>query len=187
MSRIGLKPITVPAGVEVQVKENQLAVKGKLGSLAQSFDFQKIKLEQTEGVIHLSCISGEKKDKALHGLYRALLFNMVEGVCNGFKTSLELVGVGYRATLDGQVLELALGYSHNILFQLPKEVTCSVVIEKGKNPTIHLQSCDKFLLGMVVAKLRSLRKKDPYKGKGILFVGEQIRRKAGKTAGKGKK
>lgn len=188
MSRVGIKPISVPAGVIVEIKNDHVAVKGALGHIKQKFDLSAIQVLQKESSnITLERSSDDKKVRSLHGLYRALLNNMIVGVSVGFKHTLELVGVGYRATLNGNVLELSLGYSHAIHFQLPQEIICSVVAEKGKNILIHLQSFDKFLLGMVTAKLRSLRKKDPYKGKGILFVGETIRRKAGKSAGKGKK
>ena len=187
MSRVGIRPIQVPHNVGVDIIGNKVEVKGSLGKISQSFDLSFINVVKTEHLITLERSVDDKRTRSLHGLYRAILNNMVVGVSDGFKNSLELVGVGYRATLVGSILELSLGYSHAIFFQLPAEVTCSVVAEKGKNILIHLQSFDKFLLGMLIAKLRSLRKKDPYKGKGVLFVGEEIRRKAGKSAGKGKK
>ena len=187
MSRIGNKPIILPQGVNFLLEQNKVTIKGKLGTIKNVFNLENIQIQNNGSEITLARNKDDKQTRSLHGLYRALLANMVEGVSNGFSAELELSGVGYRASLTGEILELALGYSHGILFQIPSEVKCTVVTEKGKNVLIRLTSFDKFLLGVVVAKLRSLRKKDPYKGKGVLFVGEKIRRKAGKTAGKGKK
>jgi large subunit ribosomal protein L6 len=183
MSRIGKLPITVPAGVEVNITETSVSVKGKLGSLTETIDSDIIvKLE--DGVINVSRPTDQKRHRALHGLYRSLIANMVKGVSEGYKTEQELVGVGYRASNKGQLLELALGYSHNVVFELPNEIKITTASEKGKNPTVTLESADKQLLGMVAAKIRSLRKPEPYKGKGIKFAGEILRRKAGKSASK---
>ncbi len=183
MSRIGLKPIDCPEGVEVKVNDNLISVKGPKGELSQDYD-PAIVIEQEGSVINLKRTSELKDHKAKHGLYRSLLANMVEGVTNGFKKELELNGVGYRANLSGNVIEFSLGYSHNIFFQLPAEVKAQVVAEKGKNPIVVLESHDKQLLGQVAAKVKALRKIEPYKGKGIKYVGEYVRRKAGKTAAK---
>lgn len=183
MSRIGKLPITVPAGVEVSVKGTTVSVKGKLGTLTETIDAD-IKVELENGVITVSRPTDQKRHRALHGLYRALIFNMVKGVSEGYKTEQELVGVGYRASNKGQLLELALGFSHNVVFELPSEIKITTASEKGQNPKITLESSDKQLLGMVAAKIRSLRKPEPYKGKGIKFTGEIIRRKAGKSASK---
>jgi len=180
MSRIGKNPITIPSGVTVDVADNMITVKGKLGELKQEYSNINIKIE--EGVITLERSSDKKEDKAKHGLYRALIANMIEGVSNGYTKSLELVGVGYRASNQGQKLDLALGFSHNIVLEVAPEVTVETVTEKGKNPVVKLTSYDKQLVGQVAAKIRSFRKPEPYKGKGIKFVGEQIRRKAGKSA-----
>ncbi|PHQ29489.1 50S ribosomal protein L6 [Leeuwenhoekiella nanhaiensis] len=180
MSRIGKNPITIPSGVTVDVADNMITVKGKLGELKQEYSNIDIKVE--EGVITLERSSDKKEDKAKHGLYRALIANMIEGVSNGYTKSLELVGVGYRASNQGQKLDLALGFSHNIILEVAPEVTVETVTEKGKNPVVKLTSYDKQLVGQVAAKIRSFRKPEPYKGKGIKFVGEQIRRKAGKSA-----
>ncbi|MAW95758.1 MULTISPECIES: 50S ribosomal protein L6 [unclassified Leeuwenhoekiella] len=180
MSRIGKNPITIPSGVTVDVADNMITVKGKLGELKQEYSNIDIKVE--EGVITLERSSDKKEDKAKHGLYRALIANMIEGVSNGYTKSLELVGVGYRASNQGQKLDLALGFSHNIVLEVAPEVTVETVTEKGKNPVVKLTSYDKQLVGQVAAKIRSFRKPEPYKGKGIKFVGEQIRRKAGKSA-----
>ncbi len=180
MSRIGKNPITIPSGVTVDVADNLITVKGKLGELKQEYSNIDIKIE--EGVITLERSSDKKDDKAKHGLYRALIANMIEGVSNGYTKSLELVGVGYRASNQGQRLDLALGFSHNIILEVAPEVTVETVTEKGKNPIVKLSSYDKQLVGQVAAKIRSFRKPEPYKGKGIKFVGEQIRRKAGKSA-----
>ncbi|MFN0276901.1 MAG: 50S ribosomal protein L6 [Chitinophagales bacterium] len=184
MSRIGRLPISLPQGVTVTVANNNLVtVKGKKGELTQKVD-QDITLEVKDGVVTISRPTDQKRHKALHGLYRSLLSNMVKGVSEGYKKEMELVGVGYRATNQGQLLELSVGYSHPIMIMLPKEIKLSTVTEKGKNPTIILESSDKQLLGAVCAKIRSFRSPEPYKGKGIKFVNEVLRRKAGKTAGK---
>jgi len=183
MSRVGKAPINIPSGVEVNVKNNLIHVKGKLGELNQEID-SSVQVKVEEGVITLERINEEKQTRAYHGLYRALLNNMIAGVSEGFEKKLELVGVGYRAQNQGQKLDLALGYSHNILFEIPSEVKVETQTEKGKNPIVILKSHDKQLLGMVAAKIRSFRKPEPYKGKGVRFVGEYIRRKAGKTASK---
>lgn len=180
MSRIGKNPITIPSGVTVDVADNMITVKGKLGELKQEYSNIDIKIE--EGVITLERPSDKKEDKAKHGLYRALIANMIEGVANGYTKSLELVGVGYRASNQGQKLDLALGFSHNIVFEVAPEVTVETVSDKGKNPVVKLTSFDKQLVGQVAAKIRSFRRPEPYKGKGIKFVGEQLRRKAGKSA-----
>jgi len=180
MSRIGKNPITIPSGVTVEVDEGIITVKGKLGELKQEYSNIDIKIE--EGVITLERSSEKKDDKAKHGLYRALIANMIEGVSEGYTKSLELIGVGYRASNQGQKLDLALGFSHNIVLEVAPEVTVETVSEKGKNPIVKLTSYDKQLVGQVAAKIRGFRKPEPYKGKGIKFVGEQIRRKAGKSA-----
>ncbi len=183
MSRIGKLPITVPAGVEVNIAGAKVSVKGKLGSLSETIDPDMIvKLE--DGVINVSRPTDQKRHRALHGLYRSLIANMVKGVSEGYKTEQELVGVGYRASNKGQLLELALGYSHNVVFELPNEIKITTTSEKGQNPKVILESSDKQLIGMVAAKIRSLRKPEPYKGKGIKFAGEILRRKAGKSASK---
>lgn len=184
MSRIGKKPITIPAGVSVTVsKDNIVTVKGPKGELSQKIDSDiKAVVEGTE--LRIERPTDQKRHKALHGLYRALINNNVVGVSEGYKKDLELVGVGYKATNNGNVIELALGYSHNIFFVVPAELTVATKMEKGKNPVVILEGVDKQLIGLVAAKLKSLRKPEPYKGKGIRFVGEVIRRKAGKTAGK---
>jgi large subunit ribosomal protein L6 len=181
MSRIGILPINIPSGVSVTVKENVVTVKGPKGELHQEIN-PDITVEVSEGTIKVKRPSDEKKYKALHGLYRSLINNMVVGVSQGYRKQLELVGVGYRAQNNGQVLELSLGYSHPIHIQLPKEIKVEAKTDRKSNPLITLESADKQLLGQVCAKLRSLRKPEPYKGKGIRFVGEQIRRKAGKSA-----
>jgi len=183
MSRIGKEPITVPAGVEVKLDGALCTVKGKLGTLEQDID-SIISVEIDGSTITVSRPNDEKSTRAKHGLYRSLIANMIQGVNEGFTKNLELVGVGYRAANQGQKLDLSLGYSHNIVFDIPAEVKVEAKMEKGKNPKIILSSYDKQLLGMVTAKIRSLRKVEPYKGKGVRFVGEQIRRKAGKTASK---
>jgi len=180
MSRIGNNPISIPEGVTVEVKENAIIVKGKLGELTQEFNGVEMKME--EGNLTVSRPSDSKDHKAKHGLYRALVNNMVEGVSKGWTKELELVGVGYRASNQGQKLDLALGFSHNIVMDIAPEVKIETVSEKGKNPIVKLTSHDKQLVGAVAAKIRSFRKPEPYKGKGIKFVGEQIRRKAGKSA-----
>ncbi len=180
MSRIGKNPIAIPEGVTVDIKDNVVTVKGKLGELSQSID--EIAIKNEDGTLILERSSDTKDQKAKHGLYRALINNMVEGVSKGWTKELELVGVGYRASNQGQKLDLALGFSHNIVLNIASEVKIETVSEKGKNPIIKLTSFDKQLVGQVAAKIRSLRKPEPYKGKGVKFVGEQLRRKAGKTA-----
>ena len=180
MSRIGNNPVAIPEGVTVEVNDNIVTVKGKLGELTQDFSNVSIKVE--EGNVLVERSSDKKEDKAKHGLFRALIFNMIEGVSKGWTKELELVGVGYRATNQGQKLDLALGFSHNIVLELAPEVKVETISEKGKNPIVKLTSHDKQLVGQVAAKIRSFRKPEPYKGKGIKFVGEQIRRKAGKSA-----
>ncbi|NOU60506.1 50S ribosomal protein L6 [Marinifilum caeruleilacunae] len=184
MSRIGKLPINLPAGVSVTVnKDNSVVVKGPKGELTQQIDAE-IKVSVEENKIVLERPSDQKRHKAMHGLYRSLMNNMVIGVSEGYKIEQELVGVGYRATSKGQLLELALGYSHLIHLEIAPEVKVTAVTEKRANPIITLESCDKHLVGQVAAKIRSFRKPEPYKGKGIKFVGEQLRRKAGKSAGK---
>lgn len=183
MSRIGKLPITVPAGVEVNIAGTTVSVKGKLGSLSETIDSDII-VKFEDGVINVSRPTDQKRHRALHGLYRSLIANMVKGVSEGYKTEQELVGVGYRASNKGQLLELALGYSHNVVFELPNEIKITTTSEKGQNPKVILESSDKQLIGMVAAKIRSLRKPEPYKGKGIKFAGEILRRKAGKSASK---
>lgn len=183
MSRVGKAIINVPEGVNITINGTDVTVKGKLGELSETLsDDLEVSLEGS--ILTVSRKNEEKQTKADHGLYRALLNNMVLGVSTGWTKKLELIGVGYRVQAQGQKLDLALGYSHNILFEVPSEVKVEALAEKGKNPTIILTSHDKQLIGMVAAKVRSFRKPEPYKGKGIRFVGEYIRRKAGKTAGK---
>jgi large subunit ribosomal protein L6 len=182
MSRIGKNPITVPQGVTLTIDDNnQVTVKGPKGELVQSFN-KDMHIKMEENVLTIERPSESKEHKSFHGLTRALLNNMIIGVSEGFKKELELVGVGYRATNSGQKLEMALGFSHNVVFEIPSEVKLETKSEKGQNPIITLTSTDNQLLGAVAAKIRSLRKPEPYKGKGIKFVGEQLRRKAGKTA-----
>lgn len=181
MSRIGKSPIAIPAGVNVQVKENVVTVKGPKGELSQEVN-PDIKVEVENGHVVVTRPGDERQYRALHGLYRALIHNMVVGVSEGYKKEMELVGVGYRATSTGQVLELSLGFSHAIYIKLPKEIKVEAKTERNKNPLIILESADKQLLGQVCAKIRSLRKPEPYKGKGVKFVGEVIRRKSGKSA-----
>jgi len=181
MSRIGKSPIAIPAGVTVQVKDNTVTVKGPKGELQQTIN-PDIKVEEHDGHIVVTRPSDDREHRAMHGLYRALIHNMVVGVSEGYKKEMELVGVGYRATATGQVLELALGFSHAIYIKMPKEIKLEAKSERNKNPLIILESADKQLLGQVCAKIRSLRKPEPYKGKGIKFVGEVIRRKSGKSA-----
>ena len=181
MSRLGKAPITVPAGVSIQVKDNVVTVKGPKGELSQEVN-PEITVNVEEGQIELTRPSDAREHRSLHGLYRALINNMVVGVSEGYKKEMELVGVGYRATSAGQVLELAIGFSHAIYIKMPKEIKVEAKTERNKNPLIILESADKQLLGQVCAKIRSLRKPEPYKGKGIKFVGEVIRRKSGKSA-----
>ena len=180
MSRIGNNPVAIPEGVTVDVKENVITVKGKLGELTQNYDSIEIKVE--DGSVWVTRSSDTKDQKAKHGLYRSLIFNMIEGVSKGWTKELELVGVGYRASNQGQKLDLALGFSHNIIIDVAPEVKVETISEKGKNPIVKLTSFDKQLVGQVAAKIRGFRKPEPYKGKGIRFVGEEIRRKAGKSA-----
>jgi large subunit ribosomal protein L6 len=181
MSRIGNAPISIPAGVEIKVDGNDVHVKGPKGELTQTVDAS-ISVEIEDGTLTCSRANDQKQVKAYHGLYRSLINNMVTGVTEGYKTVQELVGVGYRAQTQGQQLTLALGYSHPIVILLPKEIKVTAEMEKGSNPKVILESHDKQLIGQVAAKLRSLRKPEPYKGKGIKFEGEELRRKAGKTA-----
>lgn len=183
MSRIGLKPVSVPAGVTITIGKDKVSVKGPKGELHQAIDpdFQ-VKNENSE--ITVVRPTDQKRHKALHGLYRALIANMVEGVSKGYKQQLELVGVGYKATAQANVLELSLGYSHNIFLAVPSEIKVQAMQEKGQNPTIILEGIDKQLIGQISAKLKSLRKTEPYKGKGVRFTGEYVRRKAGKAAAK---
>lgn len=184
MSRIGKLPISLPSTIEVTVAANNVVtVKGPKGSLSTPVDKDMI-VKQQDNQLVVERPTEQKRHKAMHGLYRSLINNMVIGVSEGYKEQLELVGVGYKATMQGGILELSLGYSHNIFLAMPSEVTATAVTEKGKSPVITLESNDKQLLGQVAAKIRSLRKVEPYKGKGIRFVGEVIRRKAGKTASK---
>lgn len=184
MSRIGKSPIAVPAGVKVDISDaNVVTVKGSKGELSQKIA-STIQVNIEDGKLSVMRSSDEKEVRALHGLYRALINNMVQGVSEGYKKELELVGVGYRASNTGQLLELSLGYTHNIYLQLPAEVKVETKSERNKNPLIILESADKQLLGQICAKIRSFRKPEPYKGKGIRFVGEVVRRKSGKSAGK---
>ncbi|MBL7920407.1 MAG: 50S ribosomal protein L6 [Bacteroidia bacterium] len=183
MSRIGKAPIEIPKGVEVKISNGLVTVKGPKGELTQKVDID-ITVVIEDGKVLVTRPTDQKRHRALHGLYRSLIANMVKGVSEGYKTEQELVGVGYRASNKGQMLELSLGYSHNINFQLPVEIKVTTSAEKGQNPKIVLESADKQLIGLVAAKIRSLRKPEPYKGKGIKFVGEVLRRKAGKSASK---
>lgn len=184
MSRIGKKPVVVPAGVTVTVgKDNVVTVKGPKGELKQQID-RDIQIEVKDGEVLVTRPTDQIRHRAMHGLYRALIGNLVKGVTEGYKRELELVGVGYKAANTGNVLDLALGYSHNIIFEVPIELKVATVTEKGQNPKIMLEGIDKQLLGQVAAKLRSLRKPEPYKGKGVKYSDEILRRKAGKAAGK---
>lgn len=180
MSRIGNNPVAIPEGVTVEVKDNVLTVKGKLGELTQ--DFSGVAITVEEGNVLVTRPSDSKEHKAKHGLYRSLVSNMVLGVSIGWTKQLELVGVGYRASNQGQKLDIALGFSHNIVLNVAPEVIVETISDKGKNPIIKLTSFDKQLVGQVAAKIRAFRKPEPYKGKGVKFVGEQLRRKAGKSA-----
>ena len=182
MSRLGKLPINVPAGVTVNLKDDVVTVKGPKGELSQYVN-PLISIAVENGQITLSRNSDEKQERAFHGLYRSLVNNMVVGVSEGYKKELELVGVGYRASNNGNIIELSLGYTHPIFIQLPSEIKVETKSERNKNPLILLESCDKQLLGQVCSKIRSFRKPEPYKGKGIKFVGEIIRRKSGKSAG----
>ena len=184
MSRIGKKPVVLPKGVTVTVgADNILAVKGPKGELKQAID-RDIKIEVKEGELELLRPTDQIRHRALHGLYRALIANMVKGVTDGYKRQLELIGVGFKASNQGNILDLALGYSHNIIFEIPKELKLATSQEKGQNPIISLEGSDKQLIGQVAAKIRGLRKPEPYKGKGVRYVGEVVRKKAGKAAGK---
>ena len=185
MSRIGKLPITLPDGVTINMDEKKgiVTVKGKRGELTQAID-PAITLKVEDGILQVERHTEQKRHRSLHGLYRALLANMVQGVSEGFTVVQELVGTGYKAQAEGQVLDLSLGYSHNIIFQLPKEIAVETITEKGKNPIIKLTCSDKQLLGQVATKIRSYRKPEPYKGKGIRFQGEVVRRKTGKSADK---
>ncbi|MCH4551505.1 50S ribosomal protein L6 [Aestuariibaculum lutulentum] len=180
MSRIGNNPVVIPNGVTVDVKDNLITVKGKLGELTQTFESVEVKVEDSNVLVTRS--SDLKAERAKHGLYRALVNNMIKGVSEGWTKELELVGVGYRASNQGNKLELALGFSHAIVMDLAPEIKVETVSEKGKNPIVKLTSHDKQLVGQVAAKIRGFRKPEPYKGKGIKFVGEVLRRKAGKSA-----
>jgi len=183
MSRIGKKEISVPKGVTLTVAKSKVSVKGPKGELHQVID-PDFTVDQKDGIVTVNRPTEQKRHRAMHGLYRALIANMVEGVSNGYKAQLELVGVGYKVTAQANVLELSLGYSHNVFLAVPPEVKVTAAQEKGANPTIYLESVDKQLIGQVAAKIKSLRKVEPYKGKGIRFTGEFVRRKAGKAAAK---
>jgi large subunit ribosomal protein L6 len=184
MSRIGKAPVNVPKGVTITVgKDNVITVKGPKGELKESID-RDIKVESTDGIINITRPTDQIRHRALHGLYRALIANMVKGVTDGYKKELELVGVGFKASNQGNVLDLSLGYSHNIIFEVPKELKVATATEKGQNPKIVLEGTDKQLLGQVAAKIGGLRKPEPYEGKGVKYSTEIIRRKAGKAAGK---
>ena len=180
MSRIGNNPISVPEGVIIEIADNTITIKGKLGELTQEYSGVSFKIEDNTLTVERN--SEKKEHKAKHGLYRALVNNMIHGVTTGWAKELELVGVGYRASNQGNKLDLALGFSHNIVLNIAPEVKVETISEKGKNPIIKLSSFDKQLVGQVAAKIRGFRKPEPYKGKGIKFVGEEIRRKAGKSA-----
>jgi len=183
MSRIGKKPITIPAGVTVSVKDAVVTVKGPKGTLTQDVD-RDIIVEVVADEVIVKRPTEQIRHRAMHGLYRSLISNLVKGVTEGYKKELELVGVGFKAANTGNILDLALGYSHNIIFEIPKELTISTTTEKGQNPKIFLESADKQLIGQVAAKIRGLRKPEPYKGKGVRYSDEVVRRKAGKAAGK---
>jgi len=184
MSRIGKQPVTIPAGVTITVSaDHVVTVKGPKGELKETIN-RDISVEVKDGQAILTRPTDQIRHRAMHGLYRSLVSNMVKGVTEGFKKDLELVGVGFKAANTGNVLDLALGYSHNIIFEIPKELKVTTLTEKGQNPKIFLEGVDKQLIGQVAAKLRSLRKPEPYKGKGVKYIGEQLRRKAGKAAGK---
>ncbi len=183
MSRIGKAPIEIPEGVTVTVKDGEVTVKGPKGELSRNIGVE-ITAKVEDNTLIVERPTEQKRHKSLHGLYRSLIFNMVEGVKDGYKKDLELVGVGYKAAVQGSVLELNLGYSHNIFFAVPDEIKVSSETLKGKNPIVTVEGIDKELVGQISAKIKSLRKVEPYKGKGIRFVGEQVRRKAGKTAAK---
>lgn len=184
MSRIGKQPITVPSGVTVTVgADNVVTVKGPKGELKQAID-RDIKIEVKDGQVSINRPTDQIRHRAMHGLYRSIVSNLVKGVTDGYTRKLELIGVGFKAANQGNILDLALGYSHNIIFEIPKELKVATAQEKGQNPIITLEGIDKQLIGQVAAKLRSLRKPEPYKGKGVRYVGEVVRKKAGKAAGK---
>jgi len=184
MSRIGNKIITLPAGVSVEISAgNLVSVKGPKGTLSQQID-QDIIVKIEDGVLTVARPTEQKRHKAMHGLYRSLINNMVVGVSEGFQKNLEIIGVGYKATNQGNILELSLGYSHSIFMSIPSEIAIATAMEKGKNPMVTLNGIDKQLIGQVAAKIKSLRPVEPYKGKGVRFLGEQVRRKAGKAGGK---
>jgi large subunit ribosomal protein L6 len=183
MSRIGKKPVSIPKGVTITVKDSVVTVKGPKGELSQEID-RDITIEITETELIVSRPTEQIRHRAMHGLYRSLISNLVKGVTEGYKKELELVGVGFKAANQGNILDLALGYSHNIIFEVPKELKVATTTEKGQNPKIFLEGSDKQLIGAVAAKLRSLRKPEPYKGKGVKYSDEVVRRKAGKAAGK---
>jgi len=184
MSRIGKKPVVIPSGITVTVgTDNTITVKGPKGELKQAID-RDIKVEVKDSKIEISRPTDQIRHRALHGLYRSLLSNMVKGVSEGYKRQLELIGVGFKASNQGNLLDLALGYSHNIIFEIPKELKLATDQEKGENPKIMLEGTDKQLIGQVAAKIRGLRKPEPYKGKGVRYTGEVVRKKAGKAAGK---
>ncbi len=184
MSRIGKQPVVIPAGVTITVSgENIVTVKGPKGELKEAID-RDITVSIADGQVNLARPTDQIRHRAMHGLYRSLVSNMVKGVTEGYKKDLELVGVGFKAANTGNLLDLALGYSHNIIFEIPKELKVATLTEKGQNPKIMLEGIDKQLIGQVAAKLRSLRKPEPYKGKGVKYAGEILRRKAGKAAGK---
>jgi len=181
MSKIGKQPIVIPQGVTVTVSKSAVTVKGKIGELTQSVD-PDIKVQVKDNNVLIERPTDQKRHKAMHGMYRSLIANMIKGTSEGYKLQQEVVGVGYKASHKGQVLDLVVGFSHHIVFELPKEIKLETKTEKGSNPTIILVSADKQLIGQVAAKIRSIRAPEPYKGKGIKFSGEQLRRKAGKTA-----
>jgi large subunit ribosomal protein L6 len=184
MSRIGKKAISIPEGVTITVrKDNVVTVKGKKGELKETID-RDITIEVKDGHVYFGRPTDQIRHRELHGLYRALIANLVKGVTEGYAKKLELIGVGFKAANQGNVLDLSLGYSHNIVFEVPKELKVATQQEKGQNPVITLEGIDKQLIGQVAAKLRSLRKPEPYKGKGVRYVGEVVRKKAGKAAGK---
>jgi large subunit ribosomal protein L6 len=183
MSRVGKNPISLPKGVEIQTSGDTITVKGAKGQLSQKLS-EGISIEINDGILLVNRSNESKSQRALHGLYRSLLNNMIKGVSEGYVTKQEVVGVGYKASNQGNLLELNLGYSHNIFLEVPKEISVKTESEKGKNPLIILEGNDKQLIGQVAAKIRSMRKPEPYKGKGVKFLGEQLRRKAGKSASK---
>lgn len=183
MSRIGKAPISIPAGITITLDKSKVTVKGPKGELSQEIDSDLV-VKIDEGILTVERPTEQKRHKALHGLYRSLINNMIVGVSDGYKKDLELVGVGYKAAVQGNVLELNLGYSHNIFLAVPSEIKVGAETAKGQNPKVSIEGIDKQLVGQIAAKIKSLRSVEPYKGKGIRFIGEQIRRKAGKTAAK---